>query len=616
MGSALMSLLTCLRADLGADLGACLGTPASPRRGGPGRLAIVVGPLLLLGAGCHDRLYDFGGTLRPIDGGFDVVSDSGGLETTQPDGNPFEAAGGPGGGGAAGGAADGSAGAGGMGGTGVQACDNSSPDRQTDPFNCGTCLTSCLVPNSTPSCANGSCGFTCLDGFYDADKKPSNGCECVKTIDTEICDGIDNNCNGVIDEGFDLQNDVDNCGKCNSRCFYPFATASCVKGVCTQGACLPGFYDRDPNVPGCETACQKTNGGVEICDGLDNDCNGIVDDNVVAPTITCKSLGVCAGTKPTCMGQSGYVCNYTSPAYQELEDTTKGCDGKDNDCDGLTDEAFDVGKACVVGSGACAGTGTWQCTTTGDRQCLGSMKTPGVETCNGKDDNCNGEVDELDSLSDRTTDDKIVYFPAQNVTMFVYEATRYDATATDHGFDSTKRPCSVPGKQPWTNVTKEEAEAACEKTGKAGSGWRLCTVAEWFDACNGAGNTTFPYGNAYMATACNGFDYTAPNPAATVPTGSDSMCVSALDATGDNLYDMSGNAKEWVITGAASTSGTGPYELRGGAYDIASFVDNSVTPAVTRAPGLQCDASTPAPTVPVRLPSVGFRCCRTGMLPP
>jgi formylglycine-generating enzyme required for sulfatase activity len=200
--------------------------------------------------------------------------------------------------------------------------------------------------------------------------------------------------------------------------------------------------------------------------------------------------------------------------------------------------------------------------------------------------------------------------------MFVYEASRYDASGTDHGFDSTRRPCSLKTKQPWTNVTKEEAQAACAKIG---TGWRLCTATEWFDACNGKDNTTFPYGANYVAAACNGFDFTAPATSATVATGAATMCISNLSGTttdGDELYDMSGNVKEWVITGAASTAATGPYELRGGAYDIASFVDNSVMPAVTRAPGLQCDASTPAPTVDVRLPSVGFRCCRTGQLPP
>jgi formylglycine-generating enzyme required for sulfatase activity len=247
---------------------------------------------------------------------------------------------------------------------------------------------------------------------------------------------------------------------------------------------------------------------------------------------------------------------------------------------------------------------------------MGSMKTPGTEVCNGKDDDCDGKVDELDKVSDRTTDDKLVYLAAKDVTIFVHEATRYDATGLDHGFDSTRRPCSVPNKQPWTNVTKEEAEAACEKIG---TGWRLCTAAEWTDVCNGPSNTAFPYGASYVANACNGYDYTYPAVATTVVTGAATMCKSDLTAsTTDDVfaYDMSGNVKEWVITGAASTAATGPYELRGGAYNTSSFIDSSVMPAVTRAPGLQCDASTPAPSVAVRLPSVGFRCCRTGTLPP
>jgi hypothetical protein len=382
-----------------------------------------------------------------------------------------------------------------------------------------------------------------------------------------------------------------------------------------QGPCLDGYYDRDPNIPGCETACQKTNGGVEICDGLDNDCNGLVDDNLGPPTITCKSKGVCSGIMPSCLGAQGWVCNYPS-TYQEIEDTSKGCDGLDNDCDGVADEVFQIGKACIVGSGACAGTGVWVCDNAqpGDHRCFGSMKPPGIEVCNGIDDDCDGLVDELDSMSNRTADDEIVYIAGHDVTMFVHEATRYDATATDHGFDSTRRPCSVPGRQPWSNVTKEEAEGACEKIGP---GWRLCTAAEWFDVCNGAGDTLFPYGNSYDGSICNGYDYTYPAPAATLPTGSAKMCISdQSSAVGDELYDMSGNVKEWVISGEPSTAATGPYEMRGGAYDIISFVDNSVMPPVRIAPGLQCDAATPAPPVPVRLPSVGFRCCLTGMLPP
>jgi hypothetical protein len=579
------------------------------------RLSLLVVPLVALTAGCHDRLYDFGGTLKPLDGGAAGTSatDSG-LETHNPDGNGVETSGQGGAGGMAGqgGAGQGGSGAGG---TGIQQCDDKSPERQTDLANCGKCFNICIAPNSDPQCIGGACQYTCQGGFFDADKDPKNGCECVKSGDIEVCDGMDNNCNGTVDEGFDFQGDVNNCGGCNKRCSYPFAKATCDLGVCKQGACLAGFYDRDPLVPGCETACAKTNGGVEICDGLDNDCDGVIDNSPAAATITCKSKGVCAGTTPLCMGQSGWVCKYPTLTYQEVENVDLGCDGLDNDCDGLTDEPFAIGKACVVGSGPCAGTGVWACDNTmaGKHTCVGSMKTPGVETCNGKDDDCDGKVDELDKVSDRTTDDKIVYVAAQNVTMFVYEATRYDAAPADHGFDSTRRPCSVPGKQPWTNVTKEEAEAACEKIG---AGWRLCTATEWFDVCNGSGNTTFPYGAAYIGSRCNGYDFTFPAAAATTATGAATMCISDQSAAaGDEFFDMSGNVKEWVLSGAA-TATTGPYEMRGGAYDIASFSDNTVMPAVQRAPGLQCDASIPAPSTAVRLPSVGFRCCRTGMLPP
>ncbi len=116
--------------------------------------------------------------------------------------------------------------------------------------------------------------------------------------------------------------DVANCGGCNVTCSFPFATASCMNGVCRQGACLPGFYDRNPNVAGCETACEKSNGGVEICDGLDNDCDGAVDNSPMAGPLVCKTMGVCAGVQPTCMGQTGWVCKYPA-TYQDVEDTMK-----------------------------------------------------------------------------------------------------------------------------------------------------------------------------------------------------------------------------------------------------------------------------------------------------
>jgi hypothetical protein len=573
--------------------------------------------------GCRDRYYDFGVQVLPPDGSV--------VEVGGPDGWSFEAGtpvGGSGGRAGAGGAGGrgGSAGGGGSGGSagGVALCNNNSPERLTDVANCGTCFNSCLRPNADPVCMNGQCKSTCFAGFYDSNNDlngpatTSNGCECVKTNGgVEACDGLDNDCNGIVDDGFNFTNDPANCGGCNVACNFPFATGSCVNSVCVQGACLPGFYDRDPQIPGCETACQKSNGGVEICDGQDNDCNGVVDDNPQAATIACRNQGVCAGITPKCMGAAGWVCTYPA-TFQDVEDATKTCDGLDNDCDGKVDEAFSIGKTCTVGSGPCAGTGTWVCDNTqaSGHRCMGSMKTPGTEVCNGLDDDCDGKVDELDSMSDKTSDDKLVYFSAKNVTMFAYEASRYDATGTNGGFDSTRRPCAVAGRQPWANVTKEEAQAACAKIG---TGWRLCTAAEWSDACNGTSTSNaFPYGNTYAGNRCNGYDYPKTAGQTTLATGAATMCLSDITST-DKLYDMSGNVKEWVATDLTTTTTTPScttppclFEMRGGAYDIASFTVNGTTTA----PGLQCDSTTPAPTsVPVRLPSVGFRCCRTGALP-
>ena len=349
-------------------------------------------------AGCHDHLYDFGVGVIPVDAG-SVATDG----STKTDGRVMTVDAHPGGsGGHAGGAggAGGSAGTSGAGGTGgIQTCNPNSIDLQTDVANCGTCFHQCIVPNATPACVKGACQFTCEAGFFDADKDPSNGCECTKTNGgIEICDGLDNDCNGIVDDGFDFQTDVNNCGGCNRQCAFPFATASCVAGVCTQGACLPDFYDRDPTMPGCETECIMTNGGVEICDGLDNDCDGVVDDNLQPATITCLTQGVCAGVLPTCHGQNGWCCVYPS-TYETLEDTALGCDTLDNDCDGQTDEAFNDRQVVHLGSGPCAGTGIWVCDNSqpGDHRCMGSTRLAGVEVCNGIDDDCDGLVDELDS---------------------------------------------------------------------------------------------------------------------------------------------------------------------------------------------------------------------------
>ena len=418
----------------------------------------------------------------------------------------------------------------------------------------------------------------------------------------ETCNAMDDDCDGMTDEIFDLTSDPRHCGMCGRVCSFPNATGVCASSTCAIGACDPGFVDLDGMITnGCEYMCSPR--GAEVCNGLDDDCDGMTDELLTPPATFCNPNGVCMGTIPTCGGSMGWQCMYPS-TYEESETR---CDGVDNDCDGSVDEPFPLaGNACTNGAlGSCLRMGTYVCNATNDGVLCNAPAppTPGTETCNGQDDDCDGVVD--DGMT--PTIIPTVSIPRAGggtVQMMRYEASRPDATTAAAGTLSTHA-CGTANRVPWTTVTWTEARDACcalNPSGTCGAtGWRLCDAPDWETACEGpAGTCDWSYATmctASQRTVCNGKEYdcnsaTPQDEDCLFTTGSATFPSCRTPWTTASIYDLSGNAREWTNT----SRGTAIYELRGGSF-------NNVEA------GRACDFDFTVAEQTFRHPNTGFRCC-------
>ncbi len=280
---------------------------------------------------------------------------------------------------------------------GAQGCKSYFADADHDGFGAGAGACQCAADLAFPVTSSNDCNDASV---------------AISPAASETCNQIDDNCNGVTDEGgvscvvFYVDADSDGYGSSDGACLcQPDAIHTATKnGDCDDDA--PNVHPK----------------GVEICNGVDDNCNGLTDEGAATGCTVFfvdgdgdkfgGGTGACqCAADATYTTAKGGDCNDGDKSINPKVDET--CNGKDDNCDGLTDEVGAEG--CISyfvdsdGDGfggdalapkcQCAAAGVYAALVAGD--CLDSNKTvyPGApESCDTLDNNCDGIVDPVNAL--------------------------------------------------------------------------------------------------------------------------------------------------------------------------------------------------------------------------
>ncbi|MFY7970829.1 MAG: MopE-related protein, partial [Flavobacteriales bacterium] len=217
----------------------------------------------------------------------------------------------------------------------------------------------------------------------------------------ELCDGLDNDCDEVIDNGLPGSTyyaDLDGDG---------FGDPNNSVDACVQ----PTGYVTD------NTDCDDANaasfpGNPEICDGIDNDCDFVIDNGFTLTTFFADLDGDGFGdpnnTLDACAAPTGYVSDNTDcddANAASFPGNPEVCDGIDNDCDFVIDNGFTLTPfyADLDGDGygdpnntvdACAAPSGYVSDNTDCDDTQNTIYPGAVELCDGFDNNCDTQIDE------------------------------------------------------------------------------------------------------------------------------------------------------------------------------------------------------------------------------
>ncbi len=352
----------------------------------------------------------------------------------------------------------------------------------------------------------------------------------------DVCNGIDDNCDGEVDENggpVTWYPDRDGDGYGAPR---PTITS------CDQP---PGYVAENGD---CDDDNPEINPGAEdVCDGVDNDCDGDVDDGLTATTYYPDADGDGFGaSEPSiveCHPVPGYVkvdgdCDDQNPEVNP--DAQEVCDGLDNNCDGNVDEGLEFytwyrdrdgdGYGTLVGAVEDCTQPSGYASMSGDCDDTNPGINPGAdEVCNGLDDNCNGEIDEGGGLA--------TWYADADGDGYGVDTDTVESCEQPEGYAPQDGDCndSNPSIHPFADEVCDSLDNNCNGTADEDA----IDASVWYLDADGDGYgvdtdtvsaCSAPSGYVADATDCDDTD-------ASVHPGADEVCEDGVDQNCDGVDD-------------------------------------------------------------------------------